>query len=144
MLQRIQSIFLLLAGSSLFGLFALPFGTSNTQFGVIYDNKSLDLHDHTALLAGTVLAGAIAILAIFLFNNRNLQAKLASLTAILCIGLAGFAYWMYNSSIPADSSNTTQLGFGFALPILALILSVLATIFIKKDTKLVRSMDRLR
>ena len=144
MLQRIQTLFLLIAGSSLFGLFALPFGTSNAQFGVVYDNQSLDLHDHTALLVGTIVTGVIAILAIFLFNNRNLQAKLALLTAVLCIGLLGIAYWIYNSSMPTDNSATTQLGFGFVLPIVALIFSILASVYIKKDTKLVQSMDRLR
>ncbi len=45
-----------------------------------------------------------------------------------------------------DMMNTGEIndGAGLYMPIISLIFGVLATRFIKKDDKLVRSMDRLR
>ncbi len=42
------------------------------------------------------------------------------------------------------AGQTAQLGLGFGLPVVAIILTILAYRSIKKDDKLVKSMDRLR
>lgn len=146
MIQRIQTIFLALAAAGIFGVFALPFATTpeaipTSQFFVDAD---YDVQDHVMMLVLFVLAGLLTAGAIFLFNNRPLQTKVTLFGLIANIlALVATAVLFFNTS--SEIGNTeVQDGFGFYLPVVALIFSFLAMRFIKKDEKLVRSADRLR
>lgn len=143
MIQRIQTIFLALAAGASLGLFGLPFaeGTSNEQ-GSFFSDGVFNLNDNTGLMIAFIAAGAIAFLSIFLFNNRGLQMKvvLLSILALLVgMGLAGFLVYPQLSTLEAFNVK-----LGAFLPILGIILAGLAYRSIKKDEKLVQSMDRLR
>jgi len=144
MLQRIQSLFLGLAAVGFISLFKLSFASSTQSFGTIYENSSLDLQDHPALLGLAIGGGLVALAAIFLFNNRSLQIKLSYLTMILGLIILGFSFGMFDGNKPMDSNISTELGLGYFMPLASLLFAFLATIFIKKDNKLVKSMDRLR
>lgn len=145
MIQRIQSIFLLLASAGLLSLFLLPFAKSAeaSGAGTIYENMTLDLQDHVGLLGLAVAGGLIALIAIFLFGNRSLQKTLAWLTVLLSIGLVALAGWLY-SAHNSSTAGMISLGMGFAMPIISAILAILAGVYIGKDDNLVKSMDRLR
>jgi len=140
MIQRIQSLFLLAAGGLLLSLFKLPLAKSEKAFGEIYANNTLDLNDHIGLLVLTVLGGLLAIGTIFLFNNRKLQSTLSYTVALLSIVLFGLGYWLYSSTEGGEAS----ISAGLFMPLAALVLANLASVFIKKDDNLVKSMDRLR
>lgn len=144
MIQRIQSLFLLLASAGFWSLFMLPLSNSSSSFGDIYANKTLDLQDNIGLLALAVTGGILALVAIFLFRNRKLQVSIGYLVLFLCLTLVGMAYWIYSNNIPASNDASVSLGIGFFLPLVSLVMTVLATIFIQKDERLVKSMDRLR
>lgn len=145
MIQRLQSIFLLLAALSFFSLFGLPLATSS-QAGVGFlADKVYNIMDHPILLALTILGGLVATIAIFLFKNRGLQLRLTLLTIVLSILLPVVAYLLVMTEpSSADQQAIYNESAGIAMPIVSLIFGVLAQRYIKKDDKLVNSMDRLR
>lgn len=143
MLQRLQSIFLLLASVSCFGLFGTdaadtpaPVATST-----LFADGSFDVFDNPILIGAFALAGLLLLINIFLFKNRSLQMKLATAAiAIVVFGVGTGLYYFFTDS--ARSTATPDVGI--ALPILAVVFTVLANKYIKADEKLVRSADRLR
>jgi hypothetical protein len=146
MIQRIQTIFLVLAAAGIFSVFALPFATTpeaipTSQFFVDAD---YDVQDHVVMLILFVLAGLLTSGAIFLFNNRPLQTKVTLfglIANILALVATAVLYLKFSSD---TGTVDPEDGFGFYLPVAGLIFSFLAMRFIKKDEKLVRSADRLR
>ncbi len=144
MIQRIQSIFLLLSGLSFFGLFGLDFLTNdkNTSIPLLQDHV-FDINDHTGLLILTGLGGALALINIFLFKNRALQINISRLVSLLSLALLALAVFLAYSSHLFDIQGN-HFGIGGALPLLGLVFALLAAKYIRKDDKLVKSMDRLR
>lgn len=146
MLQRIQSIFLLLAGGASLSLFGVPFATTPKviEGSTIFADAAYSIQDQLALMILFALAGAIAIISIFLFKNRGLQMRLSIFAFIAnLIGVIfGVIFFMQNSS--DTGTQTINDGFGIYFPIAAMIFALLAYRFINKDSKLVKSMDRLR
>ena len=138
MLQRIQSIFLLVSSLAYWGLFALPFASGGESNHSLFSDKVLNLNDHIGLLVAGVLGGLLSLAAIFLFKNRKLQQSISYLSFIPSLVLIGLAYWLFNTT------SGGSLGLGMGLPVVSAICSLVAATFIKKDEKLVKSMDRLR
>lgn len=146
MIQRIQSIFLLLAAGAAFGLLGLPFATtaSEVQSSSLFSDRIYDLNDHIALLVLFCLAGGLAFINIFLFNNRKTQLTVGRIAIVTnIIGLA-FAIILYMQDIGNLGSATPDDSPGLFMPLLFLVFGVLALRFISKDEKTVKSMDRLR
>ena len=144
MVQRIQSIFLFLSSASFFGLFGLPLATSEESMTGLFADQVYNIFDNPILIGITSLGGVLALVAIFLFKKRPLQIKLGYgvLTiAILLILVAGLLVFQDTSS---ELTSEIDERLGLVLPILAIIFVILANRFIKKDEKLVKSMDRLR
>lgn len=149
MIQRIQTIFLLLASAAGFGQFAAPYlsteaGNPATTVPALADNV-LNPLDNPGLLGLCALSGVVSFAAIFLFKNRPLQGRLAvgaALASILLAVLAGFVIYQIFQQMP--SGGSVQYGIGLGLPAAALIFNWLAARFIRRDEHLVRSADRLR
>ncbi len=149
MIQRIQSIFLLLASGSIFGQFGLPYLQTSADdpartMPILADGIFNPL-DNIGLLGLTMLAGLASLLAIFLFRNRSLQSSFtigALLSSGLLLALAGFTAYNTLASLPPGGSAHYQAGL--ALPVVALLFQWLAGRSIRKDERLVRSVDRLR
>ncbi len=144
MIQRIRSIFLLLASAASLSLLRMPLAVSipSTQIPVLADGR-FNLQDHLGLLITFLGGGALALLAIFLFRNRPLQLRISMLSLLFIlagIGLAGYLVYVQANTL----LDNFFPGTGTFLPILSIIFILLAYRFIKKDEKLVRSMDRLR
>jgi len=88
------------------------------------------------------LAGALAIAAIFLFNNRQLQSRLS--LASFIVGILGCILSVVFLMQDPMASDNIDDGLGIYPAIASLIFALLAMRFIKKDDNLVKSMDRLR
>ncbi len=145
MIQRIQSLFMFLASGCFFGLFGLPFANSDEATKPFFEDSIYNVMDHPALLGITIAGGAIALINIFLFKNRGLQMRLSILVIICSILLAVFAtYLVYQDASLMSNTADLEDGFGVYLPPLALLFGILGYVFVKKDEKLVKSMDRLR
>ena len=144
MIQRIQSIFMLISAICAGLLLKLPFATSeaNITNHILYNNGSLDLSDNIILMVLVALATIIAFISIFLFKNRKFQVSSNYIGILFILGALGTAGWLYWSNSP--ESGNIRLGMGFLMPIMYLVFSLLAIHFIKKDDNLVKSMDRLR
>jgi hypothetical protein len=154
MLQRIQSIYLLLAGLSIFALFLFPL-----VHNVSVDGKLLTIMvtgvfqevngqlAHTqffvALTAATVVVGLIPLIVIFLYKNRKRQIALCY-SAILVI--IGYSFWMVQTvkSVGTIEIDTHNWGIGLLLSSISIVLIIAAFKAIQRDEKLVKSADRLR
>ncbi|MBL7798688.1 MAG: DUF4293 domain-containing protein [Saprospiraceae bacterium] len=149
MIQRIQSLFLLLATGALGGQFFAPYlcvGANDPARAITsLSDGMLTPLDNPGLLGLTGLGALISLIAIFLFKNRPLQSRLALSSAGICVMitvLLAFTTKMTLDQTPEGGS--IQFAFGVVLPALAIIFNWLAARAIRKDEILVRSMDRLR
>jgi len=149
MIQRVQSIYLLLAAAAVFALFALAFvnvSGATTEIAAFQDGD-FDINDNMILKIMVVVCGAVALLNIFLFNNRKLQMNIGKLVILLNVVLAGLAgFFLYQTIGGAgDAAIDIAPNGGFAMPVLAIIFAFLANRGINKDEKLVKSAyNRLR
>jgi hypothetical protein len=143
MLQRIQSIWLLLVAAFAAITFRFPFYTGNRIVDTVNNTVS-----HTELNATstiwltilTALTGALAFITIFLFSNRKLQLKLSYLGIFLTIVLL-VMYFLETAKFVAGT-GTFALSCIFYFAILGFY--ILAAKGIWKDERLIKSMDRLR
>jgi hypothetical protein len=139
MLQRIQSIWLLLAAAFDAVTFRFPF-FSGDWLGDEPATKTVYLDAQTTpwLLIMTVLTGILAFVNIFLFDNRKLQLKLCFLGIFLTVVL--LVMYFQEMANFKDGSIAFWVVFYFAI----LGCYILAARGIRKDEKLIKSMDRLR
>ena len=145
MIQRIQSLFLLLSGAGFFALLGLPFAESDQVADPYFQDKLLQVTDHTILLVLAIGGGILSLAAIFLFNNRSLQQRISYLVIIFSLFMGLAVVWL--AFIQGDNYEpkvelTDKMGL--YMPAISLIAAILASYFIGKDEKLVKSMDRLR
>lgn len=150
MIQRIQSIWLLLAFILSGAMFFFPFADILTikSEHYILDFNSIDIAGTNKIIHTTYsLAGLLGVITflnlfnIFLFNNRNLQMRLCIFNSLLLIALLGLA--SYFSFFVIENSDVTP-GIAAIFPLLIFILVLMARRGIKKDEELVRSSDRIR
>jgi len=153
MIQRIQSVYLLLVavlmGITLFSpLFVLRSGSELFDFytyGIIPQDADSVIVKHTyGVISMCAISALLALLNIFLYKKRKLQIRVGYLTSFFILffyaTLATYFYFIGNR-MAADPSS---LHYGLILPVIALIFNLLAIHKVKKDEKLVRSLDRIR
>ncbi len=144
MIQRKQSLFLLIA-ALLNGclLVTALYKWHETVNGVDMPHE-LRINDHYPSLIIAMVMILLPLVSIFMFRNRKRQLAL-SFVSIVSIG--GFIAMML-SRVSALKQATPNVGgaygIGAVLPIVSLLFLVLAIMGIRKDEKLVKSMDRLR
>ena len=151
MIQRVQSIWLLLAAVAILCLLFVPVLIDKSSGGTyilygsgikFWHNDVADQSANAPLFISTILAGLISVVNIFNFRNRKLQIRITSLNIILILGLS---FWLSNlaKQLPGGIEKA-DIGVGLFLPLLAIIFLYLAIRGIKKDEKLIRSADRIR
>lgn len=134
MIQRKQSIFLFLAGI---------FSAVSAWVGNLWKTATgwIQAEDIIILLVLFLASAVLSLATIFLFKNRKLQMQLGLLNILLNILLVGYlAYSLSNLPGGFDSEK----GIGLLAPFISIVLLILANRFIKKDEKLVKSIDRFR
>ncbi|MBP2830896.1 DUF4293 domain-containing protein [Aquimarina sp. U1-2] len=136
MLQRIQTIYLLLAAGVSAGLgFYLPFGMNS-------EGIPLYMQDDVFVMGMLITSASFSLLSIFLYHNRQLQFVLGRINILLNFILLGvFVYWSLKVS---GETSVSEKGIGMIIPIISIVLLVMANKAIKKDEQLVKSVDRLR
>lgn len=133
MLQRIQSIWLLLASVFAFLTFKLPFYQPATQEGVVVNAQST-----IWLTVAAALSGALAFLNIFFFNNRKLQLRLCLFGILITLALLALCFMEMSKFTNGSLALTCVIYFAI------IAFYILAARGISKDEKLIKSMDRLR
>jgi hypothetical protein len=92
-----------------------------------------------------VLTILIAWIEIFKYKNRLTQMKLGTLNSLLITGALVFlVYLTYKGQSNILPNILGEYKIGLFMPAIALVLNSLANRFIRKDEKLVRSVDRIR
>lgn len=156
MIQRIQSVWLLLASLALLLMFFFPLLTgklNGLSVPLLYTKGYVSNWDTGEFLAIAIkpiyplLAANITLFLICLFNifnykKRSFQKRFA-IASIILIG--GFVFWcsVYAKKLPGGIEGA-NFGIGAYLPALAILFIVLAIFGINKDERLIRSAERLR
>lgn len=159
MLQRIQTVFLSLVVLLMLLMLIFPLWTYQSEdMSITYMLTALYLEikegtaeatkiyfPYTFVATLAIAAATVGIIEITKYKNRLLQMKLGALNSLLMAGAMGLA--LYFASDIMDEKQLTygwSYGVGVFFPAAAMICNVLANRFIRKDEKLVRSVDRIR
>ncbi len=158
MLQRVQTIFLLLVVGTVIGMLFMPiwseasadggdtialtaFKMTHTQAAPAATNNTQTFY--IAILA--ILATATAAYSIFRYDNRLLQMKLGLINSLLLMTTLGTTlYFILTNEALVNPKAQGDYLIGFFLLVFALLFNSMANRFIKRDENLVRSVDRLR
>lgn len=147
MIQRIQTIFILIAGIFTASLYFLPFAelVVNNELYIfnafgIFSGETL-VFDGLPIMIFIGLITLLHLIIIFMYKKRILQIRITVFTIILLLGLTGlFFYFLYTGFTGAKVAFKVPMVF----PVVAIILDYLAIRAIGKDEALVRSLDRIR
>ena len=133
MIQRIQSIYLLLASAAAFSALRWPF-----YYTPVPNAFEVNGSQQYSTLITLAFSACLSFITIFLYGNRMLQLKVV-LVNLMLSGLIGFFIYKVVLAHP---------GGGFTLPSVALfsmpLLQILSVIRIYKDESMVKASDRLR
>jgi len=135
MIQRIQSLWLLLASVAGFLSIKLPFYSGVDKTG---NPHILNATDSIPLVILTVAGGLLALISIFLFKQRKIQVRMS----VAGIFLQLLILYLYYREINSYQSGT--LALTSLLPGVVIFLLFFAIRAISKDISLVKSSDRLR
>lgn len=152
MIQRIQSIYLLVVSILMGTMFFYPLAellSDDSQLFIYYFNgivrdgeEALYLLTVPPMILLGIIVG-ISFFTIFLYKKRVIQMRLNSFNIILMLGYLGLNYYyIQNFSKQLDGVVSYQIAAIF--PFVAAILTYLAIRAIGKDEALIRSMDRIR
>jgi hypothetical protein len=154
MIQRIQTVFLIIATMLLIFVVSFPIA----EFVRHSDQAILELGFKGLIEEGTngtadfatlplsiliALCLAITVFTILLYKKRILQIRLSVVNIILLIGLEGLMYYYVRAAQLALPASVSYKLF-FIFPLVAAILVFLALRAIARDEALIRSLDRLR
>ena len=95
------------------------------------------------LLVTTALIPLLALIDIFLYRKRILQARLNIFLAMLCLGYYGVLYiyiWQAKLALEVEWNIVPWA----SIPLICFVLTIMATRRILKDEALVRAADRIR
>lgn len=136
MLQRLQTIYLLLAAGVSAGIiFIFPLWITDAD-------NILFAKDVLLYLILFLSSACLSAVALFSFKNRRLQFVLGRLNIILNFILLGVLVYQ-SQNLPGETA-VSENGIGMFLPLVSIVLLALANKAIKKDEDLVKSVDRLR
>lgn len=131
MIQRIQSIYLLVAAISMSLIsFKVPVYTLNETLFMAQDD--------TKMFILTIVGAIFSLLGLFMFKNRKFQMKLIRLTVLIQM-IIGVRIFMLFNKFEVVLNNSFLFLMAFTL--IALIMAYRG---VKKDDDLVRSVDRIR
>ena len=150
MIQRIQTLYLLLVvilGTLLCFFSPVQFLTPEAT-----EYISLQAFDKWPLAVMTLAIPLLALVVIFLFKRRLLQARLNIMNVILCLGyyalVALYTAFVVKGYEPIGETTLVgaewYLNVWAAIPLVNIVLTMMATRRILKDEALVRAADRLR
>ncbi|MBE6195096.1 MAG: DUF4293 family protein [Rikenellaceae bacterium] len=155
MIQRIQTVYLLLATALMSLTLFLPLATiwqggNEIIIKAWFADGTVGFKAPLPLYLGIILSVATALpfVTIFLYKKRMTQIRLCVSEIVLLLGSAAFialyCYRMCDVLAELMQELNFTLGFAALMPVVAIIPMVLAIRGIAKDEALVRSLDRIR
>lgn len=138
MIQRIQSVWLLLAAAFDAMTFRFPFYSGDWKKDAVPAVVDLDAQSTPWFTILTIIAGALALATIFLFRNRKMQLRLCYLGIFLSVVLLTLYFLEMANFYSGNIALWAIFYFGILLGF------ILAARGVRRDQKLIRSLDRLR
>lgn len=150
MIQRKQSVFLLLAFIASVVCLCLPLGSFEPQaMGVGFKMYNLMVmlgsgadYSVCGLFGLLTISSVLSFGIVFLYKNRILQSRLCLCNLFVLLAWYVVFGVMTRNVISADTAF--HVSFAACLPAVAIILNFMARTAILKDEKLVRAADRIR
>ena len=148
MIQRIQTVYLLIVTGLLITAMCLPMGYFTDTMGE-HPFKALGLEVNGAIqstwgLFGILMVSTIvAVATIFLYKNRMLQIRMSIFNSILLIGYY-LTFLAFMFVLKKDLNAAFQISWALCLPLISIILNYLAIRAIGRDEVMVKAADRLR
>jgi glucan phosphoethanolaminetransferase (alkaline phosphatase superfamily) len=142
MIQRIQSIWLLLAGIAGSLMYKLPLWQYKLPNQAL--PTSFFAPESLLMFILVVVTTLLALATIFLFRNRGLQKSLCLLGVLLSIGILAMEVFKVEDLKKTLTPVSNIWQAGALMPVLMIILFMLARGGISRDEKVIRSLDRLR
>ena len=152
MIQRIQSIYLLVVSLLMASIFIFPFaellGANGQLFIFSFNGLSIENEEGMYLLTIPpmillIMIVFISFFSIFLYKKRVIQMRVNFFNMMLMLGYLGLNYYyIQNFSQQLDGIVSYQVTAIF--PIISAVITYLAIRAIGKDEALIRSMDRIR
>jgi Kef-type K+ transport system membrane component KefB len=142
MIQRIQTVYLLLVAGLFIALLFLPLATVKS---ISETAKTVFLTFPLAITA-TVIA-ALSLIAVFLYRKRKVQRVVCLAVFLLILAFCILAgYYMVTAGKIQEAGQNAVItpSIWITFPVIACILSILAVNRISADEKLIRSLDRIR
>jgi hypothetical protein len=150
MLQRIQSVFLLLAAAAMLTASVTPlavffYNADRAVFEAMGVYLNGELNDSTWGLFVIGAAGsALALFTVFLYKYRMLQIRFSIFNIVLMVGFYLYFGFIVYQLASAEELHFQKAGIGIIMPVIAIIFTILAIRRIGADEALVRSLNRLR
>lgn len=147
MLQRKQTIYMLLAVAAIIVCLCLPIArmggdlmqASSVCYNLgVYTSQGFIVRP--VLFADLCVAATLTLITIFLYSRRKLQVKLCKASIALCV--LWYAYYAY--TVATASAQSAHPAFAACLPLIAIVLLVIAIKGIRYDEKLIRDSERIR
>ena len=138
MLQRIQSIWLLLAGVCAFASLKMPYYVGTKQD--LTPSAELNGSANFYTMALTIAIGIIALVSIFLYKNRKLQLRLSVLGLFMEAGMIALYYFYVKQYV----SGTGTYALTALLQGCIILFFFLAAKGISRDNKIIKESNRLR
>ena len=157
MIQRVQSLFLLVAAVAAIAVLFIPIGNIIDVSGLcLYQYDAFSLKKEGVGIMSTlyiaILWGVSAILSIvtiFMFKNRALQVRLNGVNMLVMLAALITMLYIYPNFVFekrqfVTSSSVLDFNRLILISLVPAVSLYLANMFIKKDEKKVRAADRLR
>lgn len=151
MIQRIQTLLLLLAAISAFLISNLNFATITSSVnifnvnGILTTDKGDFVHHYNIISIVTLsLSSLVAFIIIFLYKNRVLQIRIARFLFLLYTAFIAVAFLIPDFKPEMDDIISTEVGIGAYLSFIPALLTLVAIRYIKRDEELVRAANRIR
>jgi Domain of unknown function (DUF4293) len=157
MLQRIQSLFLVLVAVAMAALNVLPIWAKTSLDGsqtatlttqqLVYQQGANTIITPVWFIAGlSIIIAIVALVAVFQFRKRSSQMGLCAINSLLMTALTGTVmYFIFMKGRNYfDPAQQGEIGTGFYALLAALVCNFLANRFIRRDEQFVRSQERMR
>ena len=147
MIQRIQSLYLLASAALVavatcfnFAVFLGEHVVTFSPYAIISSKPNSEAQQMITLAVSMWVMAVVSIGAIFSYKNRKLQMNIIRYMCVFKIALIAFvAIFVYRLITGVPQLEASSLLF-----VISIITDILAFFAIRKDERLVRSIDRIR
>ncbi len=143
MIQRVQSIYLLLITILTFTMFYFPFiiGIGGKQDITVDSSIMAPFYPLSCLF---ILSMLLSFTSIFFYKNRKRQQQWNLINIVVFMLMYAFILFYFFSKKAELNISQYSFGIPFIIPAINIILTILAIVAIRKDDAKVKSLDRLR